>query len=354
MKLKIAGILSLAFLTWAHSNESVKLSGSLRFRHEGIFVEDKDGRNRERIQAKLAVEGKVAESAKVKIGLASGSADPVSTNQTLGSGWSSKSIWLDIAYLTYSPSYAKGLSLSLGKLKMPFHTPSGAKLVWDGDVTPEGALLSYEKEGEGKFLPFISVGHFWLSEIKDDYDPMLISAQAGASIDMGPVSADLGAGLYSYQNLLGAAALYDGDFFGNSGDSTGYTEEYMPIEVYANLKTKFGKFPASLSGHFVTNPLVDEDGMGFMAGFQLGKAKDPQSWSLGYSYKMLQKDAVLAVFADSDFGGGGTDNMGSVVSAQYVMLKNTTLAGTYFFNELGADGGDLYQRFQLDIKMKFK
>jgi len=57
--------------------------------------------------------------------IASGSADPVSTNQTLDSSFSSKAIWLDLAYFAFHPGSITNLKVFGGKMKNPFYTLKG-------------------------------------------------------------------------------------------------------------------------------------------------------------------------------------------------------------------------------------
>jgi hypothetical protein len=53
---------------------------------------------RERIRCPLSATGKVNDNTDVNVRLATGSADPVSTNQTLDGGFTSKALWVDHAY----------------------------------------------------------------------------------------------------------------------------------------------------------------------------------------------------------------------------------------------------------------
>ncbi|MFA5252940.1 MAG: putative porin, partial [Phycisphaerae bacterium] len=122
--------------------ENVKLSGDLRYRHESIDSQaDGDwraGQNRHRIRARLGLDAKINDDWDVAFRIASGSADPVSTNQTLEDGFSSKAIWLDLAYFTWHPSSRKELKVYGGKMRNPFFRAGDNQLIWDDDLTPEG------------------------------------------------------------------------------------------------------------------------------------------------------------------------------------------------------------------------
>jgi len=144
-------------LKWA---EKVKISGDLRFRHEHIDSETsgsvrwKKGRDRQRIRARLMLEAIINDEWDVAFRLASGErsiladeddmfADPVSSNQTLKQNFSSKDIWLDLAYFNWHPAAREGLNVYGGKIKNPFYTVGKNQLVWDSDLNPEGIAATY-------------------------------------------------------------------------------------------------------------------------------------------------------------------------------------------------------------------
>jgi hypothetical protein len=85
----------MAAVSWA---ERIRLKGDFRYRYETIKEEDVDNRNRNRIRARFHLEADVTDTVQVGFGLATGGEDPVSSNQTLGGGGSSKDVRLDLAY----------------------------------------------------------------------------------------------------------------------------------------------------------------------------------------------------------------------------------------------------------------
>lgn len=93
---------------------------------------------------------------------------------------------------------------------------------------------------------------------------------------------------------------------------------------------------------------------GWLVGAKAGKLNNPGSWELRYNYRNIEKDAVLGVFTDSDFIGGGTDGKGSEFGFDIQVAKNFTAGASYFLNKLGtAAGADDYHRLQLDLVFKF-
>jgi opacity protein-like surface antigen len=75
--------------------DRVSLGGDFRYRYERIDAEGSDTRRRNRIRARANIEAQLDDRTEVGFGLATGGDDPVSTNQTLGAGGSSKNIALN-------------------------------------------------------------------------------------------------------------------------------------------------------------------------------------------------------------------------------------------------------------------
>ena len=102
--------------------ETIKLKGDLRFRHEWIDQDGKDTRNRWRLRLRLGASAQVNEDLDVNLRLASGSDDPISTNQSLDSGFSTKNFGLDRAYLDWHPYAVEGLHVQAGKNSTAFYS----------------------------------------------------------------------------------------------------------------------------------------------------------------------------------------------------------------------------------------
>ena len=80
---------------------------------------------------------------KVGFGLATGSGDPVSSNQTLGGGEQFKQINLDLAYANWQP--IQNTYIEAGKFKNPLFTPQKTAMLWDGDWRPEGVNAGWRE-----------------------------------------------------------------------------------------------------------------------------------------------------------------------------------------------------------------
>ena len=141
--------------------------------------------------------------------------DPTSTNQDLENAFSSKSIWLDLAYFHWHPVAMKGLDVFGGKIKNPFYKVGGNQLIWDSDLNPEGIGVKIERAVTNACTLFINGGGFWVDEIHSTSN---LSAD-GADISLwgiqsyikhtiqGPEYVLAGASWFDYGNLKGKGPL---------------------------------------------------------------------------------------------------------------------------------------------------
>ena len=335
-------------LAWA---EKIKVKGDFRYRYENIDDENKPkDRNRSRVRARIEAQAQVNDDWKVGLGLASGSDDPVSTNQTLGAGGSSKGINLDLAYFDWSGlNYTHVLG---GKFKNPFYKPAKNSLIWDGDYRPEGLAAKYDN---GTFFANAAFMYLESDDKAGSKDAESYwGTQFGFTTDLGE-SAALIAGVSYYDiPVKGSKPFFDsGDSFGNTLAMDGtYLNNYEELELFAEIKTKVAGLPLSVFVDWVENQDADDNETGLAAGLKLGKAKNPGTWQMAYIYQDLESDAVLGLTTDSDFGGGGTDSKGHILKGAYALNKNTSFALTYFINENGDLETD-YDRLQVDLKFKY-
>ena len=76
-------------------------------------------------------------------------------------------------------------------------------------------------------------------------------------------------------------------------------------------------------------------------------------WEASYNYRDLEADAVVGIFSDSDFIGGGTNGKGHRFNFAYQLAKNFEAGLTYFLNERKNTDDDKYRRLQADLIFKF-
>lgn len=353
MKIVILGTLVASSIgnSFASEEKSVQIKGDLRYRHELNKKEGSPMRNRERIRARVSLEGKVNEQIKAVVGLATGGTDPLSTNQTLGKAFTTKGIQLDKAYITYENG---PLELVLGKMKNPQTKPYKSELIWDGDLNPEGAALHFS------MAPlFVNLASFWLMEDKTSADDgLLLSGQVGSKLTVMNRKIIVGAGYHDFTGVEGRLILDYEDEANARGNSSKnglvYDNDYNLIEGFLSVTAdEKSDFPHGLFGHFVFNQGADNDNIAWLAGVSVGKVKKPGSFSAKYSYRQVEKDAVLGAFTDSDFIGGGTDGSGSEASLAVGIAPKTKLKVSYFLNEIGLSNSKSLHKIQGDVSVKF-
>lgn len=359
--------------TWA---DSITFKGDLRYRYESI----KDGskldankqtftRQRDRIRARLGAEAKCTDTLKAGIEFSTGQADPVSGNQSLGDGFGKKDFKLNLAYAEYKYSFndTDGIGVVAGKMKNPFIIFQD-DLVWDGDLAPEGLALKGEME-TGFATLMANGGYMWALERSAQDDLMLFAAQAAAKFQFMPeIAFSLGASYYGFKNMKGYD-VYDWEAknttYGNSsvdgtvsGSTTNkaWASEFKPIVYFAQLDVwTFGK-PVAIFVQKLSNGDADKNNGGQLYGVAVGKAKNPQTWELGYTYSQLEKDATVGMFTDSDRWGGGTDGKGHKIYGKYQIMKNLQAGVTYLKGKKtisdAAKTKD-YDRLQMDLVASF-
>jgi hypothetical protein len=347
--------------------DRVKLDGDFRYRYERIEPEGEDARNRNRIRARFNVKGEVADNTEVGFGLATGGDDPVSTNQTLGGGGSSKGVVLNLAYADWEA--IEGLHLIGGKFKNPLTRVGGQPLMWDGDWTPEGLALKYKRDWY-----FINAfGSFLESDSKKSNDNFAWGGQFGATGQLGDVKLMGGLGYYSIKAAGKSTTFGDpadpGDYFGNTAIEPGglacgttpdvecvYAYDYLLTQAFAEAKFDVGEWPAVVFMDYVNNSDPSDNDTGWTLGASIGQTKDRGQMKFTYLYADKEADSMLGLVTDSDFGGGGTDSKGHWLQFNYGVNKSWTIGAQYFINEVGLASGSKsdYNRLMIDMQWKWK
>ncbi len=353
--------------------EKVKISGDLRYRHESIDEQSggewKDGVNRHRIRARMSVNSKINEDMDLGFRLASGSADPVSTNQNLESSFSSKTIWLDWAYFDWHPCDTKAFSLIGGKMPTPFYRVGSNQLIWDDDLSPEGVAAKYEIPISESLKAYVNGGGFWVEERdgSDTVDSSLWGAQAYLKNKFDKDTYLLGGiSYYDYGNIEGEGDIFTtwkggttrkwfgNTFSGPDADNGVFAYDFDIVEGFAEYGFVCGECPVTLFGSYAHNTAAPSSkSNGWLVGCMFNKLKDPGSWRLGYDYRDIDSDAVVGQFNDSDFVGGGTNGKGHRFNVAYQLAKNFETGLTYFLDERENSTGDEYHRLQADFIFKF-
>lgn len=332
--------------------DSMRWSGDFRYRFESFDIEGLPDRNRNRVRARAALIADVTPTMEVGLGLTSGGDDPVSSNQTLGGGGSSKELRMDLAYFDWS-GLANTHVLG-GKFKNYIHRSGKNALLWDGDWRPEGTGIAWNN---GMF--FANGLGTWIESDSNKEQSFAYLTQAGIKFPLGD-ALKLTAGVgYHVFDTKGSGSFFgdDDDFFGNSFDpvTKTYLYDYEEIELFADVSFSLFNQPAQIFANYVENQAADEYDTAYAYGFKYGKAKNKGQWEFGYVYQNLEADSVLGLLTDSDFGGGGTDSKGHIFKGSYAVAKNFNAKFTYFINEAGLKSGDPidFKRLQLDLSFKY-
>ncbi|MBN2183720.1 MAG: putative porin [Candidatus Krumholzibacteriota bacterium] len=345
--------------------DKVKLSGDFRHRHELIQDESKDeDRTRWRIRARLMLSAEISENISVGVRLASGSDDPVSTNQSLDGGWSTKPFNLDLAYFDFHPTAVKGLNVIGGKMKLPFQKVQKTELIWDGDLNPEGLAATFMGDLNEKVTVMLGAGFFYVEENSSSDDFRMIGAQGALKVkpadDMHLMA---GVGFYDYNIEPGKTPLFfdNEDPFGNTadvvvdGDDTDYfyANDFNQFELLGEFGFKLDKLGFSVYGNYVNNTAADSLNTGYLFGATVKRGKGKGNAKFALNYREIEDDAVIGVFTDSDFRGGGTDGNGFELGLGYGLADKVDLGVSFFMNNKGIDEEVDYKRLQVDIALKF-
>ena len=334
--------------SWA---DRVTYSADFRDRYEYIDQKGREIRQRNRVRLRAAFGMQVNDDLGFTLGIATGGDDPVSTNQSLDGGFSTKDVRLDLAYFNYKLNDT--FTLIGGKMKNPFYKPSKTPILWDGDLNPEGFVLNFDNGTiQGNLVGFA------VEERSSADDTLMFGGQVMHSHKMTDnTKLNIGVGYYDYRELQGNSPLYNGNRRGNTLDADGnLANDFNIAEFFAEVKTDVSGHPLSVYANYYRNTAADDLDTAYTAGFKYGKVSGTGSWDFGLAYLDTEADAVLGTFNDSDFGGGNTDSNGLLLKAGYGLRKNMALGLTYIDSEIGQSQLTQtdYDRLQLDFKIKFK
>jgi hypothetical protein len=342
--------------------------GDFRYRYESLNdTGDEAGnkRRRNRIRARLGFKAKINEEWDTTFRIASGSSEsPTSTNQTVDGAFSSKELWLDLAYADWHPESFSGLNVSMGKMKNPFYLVGGNQLIWDSDVNPEGIAAKYNWNLGDSTKATLTGGGFWLDERATDADAGYFGIQGMVKHEFANGSHLLGGLSYYDIGNIDSKAVGGVTLQGNTavaGTST-YKYDFDIVEGFAEYGWKCSGMPVAVFGNYLQNTAAPSgNDTAYSIGAQLNKAQNPGSWQFKASYREVEPDAAFGGLSDSDFIDGGTGGKGWVLGYKYQLRKNIQAGLTYFINDRdrrssdasGGSGSQHFQRLQADLIFKF-
>ena len=330
----------------------IALKGDIRLRNQ---IEKKDGseqQTRQRIRFRLKGKAEVTDQTQVTFGLATGSADQRSTNQTLENSFQTPDIRLDYAFVSHKMTDV--LTVFGGKMKNPLWTPSD--LLWDSDINPDGAAFRYSRN-MGLFDLILNTGIFVLDEIENGSDPSLFVVQPIAKMMIGDIKATGGLGLYFTKNVKNNTDLDASD--GDDGDGNGRDKEYIPVVLSGQLDIhdQFGLELIRPFGEIVynTNSPASNAKKGGIAGVKFGhkNMNGFGTWQVKASYRYLQSDAWLDTLPDSDAYDGKTNSKGFEVVVKYGLTKAVAMGLDIYSMDVISGSSRKQTLAQLDLSVKF-
>ncbi len=357
--------------------DKVKWGGDLRLRHETQLRDPAITRNRERFRLRYGFKATPWDPLEIGVQLGTGtSGDPISNNQAFNNTFDKKAIFVDKAYMKYTPW--SWVSVTGGKMDNPFQTTD---IAWDPDTTPEGAALQLKSPGAIPGLdrwltvkPFANAGIFSLNELNTSKkDPAMYGAQGGADIDLlWGWTFQPSVAYYDFANVKGQTvsnlnSTYTSGF-GNtttgSGASSVFSYDYNVLDVLGrlNLPDVFGQ-PVTIVGDWVSNVAysspasdngkIDNNGA-WQAGIEVGKVTEKFGSLKGtYYFKRLESNATFGPLTDSDFGGGGTNHYGHIMSLQMGLNKWANVVLKYYRADEIIGTQNRNNTVQADLNVKF-
>jgi hypothetical protein len=378
-----------------------------------FFLNRSEDRNRLRARLRLAMNAKVTEGIRVNARLATGKFDdPVSTNQTLGNSNNPYTLVLDRAYIEKKTTYNE-MTLWGGRMPNPWLSTD---LLWDSDLNFDGLAVQYRPlesddmdDDERMFGAFVTLGAFPLDEVElSSDDKWLYGLQLGVSWKyLSQSRLDIGLAYYDYANITGKRNNLGSDLLdytapelmasGNTafniandvdGNRTllGLAADYNIVDFLVKYKyAAFAPYNLVVTADYLTNTGYDKDEVinraggvdglwsnsdslsnpevaageprvdGYMLKIDFGwpvvRLRD--TWRVSLAYRHLERDAVLDIYTDSDFRGGGTDVEGWQISGDYAIDDNAWLTLKIISaNEI--DGPPFGQEtIQLDMNASF-
>jgi polyhydroxyalkanoate synthesis regulator phasin len=340
----------------------IHFKGDFRLRYQYQDIKESDGtkfnRNRGRYRWRFGAIADVTADRKwqVGFGLASGSGDPRSTNQTFGNSFETPDCRIDYAYAQYKPW--KFLKVVGGQMKNPLWRPKD--LIWDSDIRPQGGAIPFKYKVNDMFTVFANPALFVLSEFKSEEETAtMFVLQPGVVITpMDMMYVKLAGSWYYNHEVKGNQFKYSSDT--NSRDANGdLLYEYSSLAFNGELGFKFKGYlqKAAIFGQYINSDADDNDSA-YLVGVKFGRSiKKFADWEFKYNYRYLERDSVLDFLPDSDFYDGGTNAKGHEFEFKFGLAKHVYLALDYYYAKLidyaPGQTDEPTNLFQFDVNFKF-
>lgn len=319
--------------------DTIALKGDLRTRYDYTDRESSEARGRGRLRYRLGVIASPVANMEVGAGIASGTGDQRSTNQTFDQVFSGKQLSLDYAYMQYG--FGHGVTAVAGKFSTKNYLWAPTDVMWDSDINPEGASAKYV--GNNAIGAFFVQGGLWvLSESKGtSNDAYLGYGQVGQGWKSGDWFGTVAATTYVFSHIKDTNSTFH---------RGGNTDTHMnSFNLATEVGTKLGAGTVSLVGEFIDNY---ETSSSQDTAWSVGTKYVLGKWNMKYLYADLDANAVPDFLPDSDRFEGDTGVHGHEFEIQYEIIKHIVLGLDYYHVQQSATNVD-ENRLQADISVKF-
>ena len=394
-----------------------KINGDFRGRYENFFSSNDTfvQRTRFRYRARLGFTAVLKENLEVGLRLASGDVDnaasitsganPLSLNQTLQNNASKKGVFMDLAYLKWSPWITPALSSAFTFGKMP-NPGTFTPMIYDVNYTPEGGALQLSCHLGSQHTLSLASGAFVLDEIaSSSSDPFMLNNQVALKSTWSK----------TFNTSCSAASLWIrhvGELSNssvpnwNGGNTRVIPPGSLPAAAYpkynfnpvvldgsatynlAQFPLYPGCFPITVGGEYMVNPGAPAQdwingvhtatgNFAYNLGVAFGKASQQGTWEINYTWRYLGANSWYEEMTGNDFGAynqysqpgsdlkpgytTGTNVKGHIVRLSYAPFNMLVLNATYFLthviNEQLVNATTTWDsqmnRIQLDAVVKF-
>ncbi|HVP28926.1 MAG TPA: putative porin [Myxococcota bacterium] len=273
-----------------------------------------------------------------------------STNVTLGDYFSPKGIYLDRAYLRYTPTFAETLRIVAGKFANPFINGANPAegLMWDPDINPEGVAAQYRFDiMPGQFWFDGAAGYFILDEVPsvtldvpqrtvvtvspnyDERDPSMWGVQGGLTAEpLEWLRANMRLAYYDLRQLNTGFAATVNDL-GNGGDAIDRDPLFVLLNdpqspLYQSGRTRGQMQELVVDGYLRFTPWGERWAIKPFAEFStiLTAHSEDKAYGIGVElgslelarltvlYGNVERNGTVALFTDSDLLDGFTNVKG--------------------------------------------
>jgi Putative porin len=336
-----------------------------------------NGSSRVRTRVRLGVYSWINEELSAGIQLATGddsAKETISRNQTFTGTFQPKNIYLNEAFIDYHPTALDGqVNLILGKRDVSNSIIRVDNLVYDSDLTFEGATVQYGKDADGKEKDgLIAIaGYYFLNENNSNTQssPYLYLAQGAYKGEINDISYLFGAGYNLYKSLGNLSIV---DMNANSALSTSVPTNwahsgYNIAEIFGKVGGQltdtlpwkvYGQFAFNTASHADHSAIDDSKRNAWLGGVTIGDAKQVGQWALDGKYVKIERDALFPLFTDSDRKPVDLVNIkGFELAGTYHLVQNFTVGARYYqYNNLDASAttyNPTLHQLQLDALVKF-